>query len=220
MNLYASVGFYGLGIDLNVGPEIIIGKFDVAGIPLLWGATVRGLIGFASFFGYASWIDWGVAPMATLHWGVDLGSIWKFDWYVGLGVGISGSTGSYYTYLNNSSIGFGFASSTGFLAFRRQFRTHRRLRLYRVHRRRRRRRPDEAVVLPMNKKTPALSSGFFCLACSLRIRYRRKYMSKLLAAFLIVGVPFLLSLSWFLLLGGEDPQGIEKEKAPRADAGQ
>jgi hypothetical protein len=112
-NLYASVGFYGYGIDVNVGPEIIIGKFDIAGIPLSWGVTVRGLVGFASFLGYASWIDWGVAPMATLHWGVDLGSIWKFDWYIGLGVGVSGSTGSYYSYLNSSGIGIGFASSDG-----------------------------------------------------------------------------------------------------------
>ena len=113
LNLYASVGFYGLGIELNAGPEIIIGKFDIAGIPLSWGATVRGLVGFASYFGYASWLDWGVAPMATLHWGVDFGSMLKFDWYIGMGLGISGTTGSYSGYTNTSGIGFGFASSDG-----------------------------------------------------------------------------------------------------------
>jgi hypothetical protein len=113
LNLYASVGWYGLGIDLSAGPEIILGAFDIAGIPLEWGVTVRGLVGFASFFGYASWVDWGVAPMASLHWGVDFGGPLKFDWWAGLGVGISGSTGTYYSYLSSGPIGIGFASFNG-----------------------------------------------------------------------------------------------------------
>jgi hypothetical protein len=108
-NVYAAVGFYGYGIDINAGPEIIFAKFDPAGIPLSLGGTVRGLVGFSSFFGI-SWIDWAIAPMVTLHWGVDFGSIWKFDWYIGLGLGISGTTGTFYNY---SGVGFGFASSDG-----------------------------------------------------------------------------------------------------------
>ncbi len=113
LNIYGAVGFYVPGIDINVGPEFIIGKFDIAGIPLSWGVTARGLIGFSSFFGYANWIDWAVAPMATLHWGVDFGAPWKFDWYIGAGLSISGTTGTYYTGLASGSVGFGFASADG-----------------------------------------------------------------------------------------------------------
>jgi len=50
--------------------------------------------------------------MATLHWGVDFGSILKFDWYVGLGLAISGTTGTYYGY-GSGGIGFGFANADG-----------------------------------------------------------------------------------------------------------
>jgi hypothetical protein len=110
LNLYAGVGFYGYGIDVSAGPEIIIANFDLGGIPLEFGVMARGIIGFSSFFGYASWIDWGVAPMASLHWGVDFGSIWKFDWYIALGLGIYGSTGTYYF---GNAVGFGFASFDG-----------------------------------------------------------------------------------------------------------
>ena len=109
LNLYAAVGFYGFGIDINAGPEFIITKFEPAGIPLELGVTARGLIGFSGFLGL-SWIDWAVAPMATLHWGVDFGSIWKFDWYIGAGLSISGTTGTYYNY---SGVGFGFATDDG-----------------------------------------------------------------------------------------------------------
>jgi hypothetical protein len=113
LNLYASVGWYGYGIELSAGPEFIIGSFDIADIPLEWGITVRGLVGFGGFLGYASWIDWGVAPMAALHWGVDLGGALKFDWYVGLGLAISGSTGTYYSWGSSGGLNFGPASFNG-----------------------------------------------------------------------------------------------------------
>jgi hypothetical protein len=111
LNLYASVGWYGYGLDVVVGPEFIISSFDLAGIPLSFGVSMRGMVGFGSFLGYAAWIDWGVAPLATLHWGVDLGSILKFDWYAGLGLGINGTTGTYWAW--PGGIGFGFASFDG-----------------------------------------------------------------------------------------------------------
>ncbi len=111
LNLYGSVGFYGFGIDINAGPEIIIGQFDIGGIPLEWGVMARGLVGFSTFLGYGSWIDWAVAPAATLHWGVDFGDPWKFDWYIGLGLSISGSTGTYY--VGSGTVGFGFATFDG-----------------------------------------------------------------------------------------------------------
>jgi hypothetical protein len=112
INVYGSVGFYGLGIDINAGPEIIFGQFDIAGIPLEWGAMVRGMVGFAGWLGY-SWIDWAVAPAVTLHWGIDLGGALKFDWYLGLGLGITGTAGSYYTGYGSNSVGFGFATFDG-----------------------------------------------------------------------------------------------------------
>ncbi len=115
INLYAAAGWYGLGFDISAGPEFIIGGFNLGGIPLEWGVAIRGLVGFGSFFGYASWIDYGAAVMASLHWGMDFGAPWKFDTYGGLGVGISGSTGSYYSaaYLGGLPIGIGPASFQG-----------------------------------------------------------------------------------------------------------
>ncbi len=112
INLSAAVGFYGYGIDITAGPEYIITNFDISGIPLEFGVAVRGMAGFASFLG-VSWVDWGVAPLATLHWGVDFGAPWKFDWYIGLGLGIAGASGGYAGYSFGTGIGFGFASFDG-----------------------------------------------------------------------------------------------------------
>jgi hypothetical protein len=112
LNLYGSVGFYGLGVDVSVAPEYIINKFNLGVVPLEWGVTARGMVGFSSFLGY-SWIDWGVAPMATLHWGVDFGAPWKFDLYVGIGAGVYGSAGSAYSLYDNSGVHVGFASFDG-----------------------------------------------------------------------------------------------------------
>ncbi len=96
LNFYASAGWYGWGFDVSAGPEFVIGAFDLAGIPLEWGINVRGLVGFGGVPGYTSWIDWGVAALVSLHWGVDFGGPLKFDWYAGIGPSVSGSTGSYY----------------------------------------------------------------------------------------------------------------------------
>src|SRR5258706_7325729 len=74
LNLYASAGFYLYGVDANAGPEIIFGQFDIGGIPLEWGGMVRGMVGFSTFLGYGSWIDWAVAPAITLHFGADFGA--------------------------------------------------------------------------------------------------------------------------------------------------
>ncbi len=112
LNLYGAIGFYYYGFDLDVGPEVILGNFNVSGIPLEWGVMARGLLGFASFAGF-TWMDYGVAPMVTLHWGTDFGSPWKFEWYLGLGLGIAGSTANYGYYSYGSGVGFGFASADG-----------------------------------------------------------------------------------------------------------
>lgn len=111
INLYAAIGYYYVGFDVAGGLEVILGNFDLSGIPLEWGLAARGLLGFGSFSG-ASWMDWGAAPMVTLHWGVDFGSPWRFDWYIGLGLGFYGTTGSYYSFGGNGPF-IGFASSDG-----------------------------------------------------------------------------------------------------------
>jgi len=112
VNLYAAIGYYYVGFDVSGGAESILGNFDISGIPLEWGIAARGLIGFGSFAGYASWIDWGAAPMVTLHWGVDFNGPWKFEWYIGLGLGLYGTTGTYYSFVGSGPF-FGFASSDG-----------------------------------------------------------------------------------------------------------
>jgi hypothetical protein len=109
LNGYASVGLYGYGLDGSVAGEYIAGQFDVGSVPFEWGVEGRGVVGFASYLGYANWIDWGVGPLAKLHFGVDFGKPWKFDLYVGAGLGISGSTGEYW----GSGVHFGFASWDG-----------------------------------------------------------------------------------------------------------
>jgi hypothetical protein len=111
-NVYGSVGFYGLGIDLNAGPEIIIGQFEIGPVPLEWGVMVRGMLGFAGWLGY-TWIDWAVAPAVSLHWGLDFGSPWKFDIFVAAGAGINGSAGTYYAGYGSGAIGFTFATFNG-----------------------------------------------------------------------------------------------------------
>ena len=112
INLYAAIGYYYVGFDIAGGAEAILGNFNVSGIPLEWGLEARGLLGFGSFSGYASWMDWGAAPMVTLHWGVDFGSLLKFEWYIGLGIGVFGTTGTYYSFVGNGPF-LGFASSDG-----------------------------------------------------------------------------------------------------------
>jgi hypothetical protein len=110
LNLYGSVGFYGIwGLEGAIGAEMILGKFDVGPVPLEWGVMARGLIGFPFFLGGA-WIDWGAAPLVSLHTGLNFGKSLEFDVYLGLGLGLYGTTGTYHTW---NPINFGFASFDG-----------------------------------------------------------------------------------------------------------
>jgi hypothetical protein len=111
LNVYGAVGLYYGGLSFTAGAEIIISKFDIAGIPLEFGVMGQGILGFDNY--YASGIDWGVAPLASLHWGWDFGKPWRFDWYVALGLGIYG--GPYQSAIFGNSVGFGFASYEGFI---------------------------------------------------------------------------------------------------------
>ena len=112
LNFYAAVGFYYVGYDLSAGAEIILGNFNLSGIPLEWGLEARGVLGFGSFSGYGSWIDWGAAPLVTLHWGTDFGKGLKFELYGGIGLGLYGTSGTYYSFTGYGPF-IGFAGAGG-----------------------------------------------------------------------------------------------------------
>lgn len=112
LNVYAAAGLYPYGFDITGGAEVIVGNFDISGIPLEWGIMGRGLVGFASYSGYGNWIDWGAAPLVTLHWGTNFGKELKFEWYGGIGLGLYGTGGTYYSF-NGYGPFFGFAGDLG-----------------------------------------------------------------------------------------------------------
>jgi hypothetical protein len=113
LNLYGAVGLYGFwGVEASAGAEMILGQFDIAGIPLDWGVAARAIVNLPLFTGYGFWIDWGAAPMATLHLGTDFGGIWKFEWYIGLGLGLYGSTSTYSGWWS-PPFGIGFGTVDG-----------------------------------------------------------------------------------------------------------
>lgn len=110
LNAYASVGFYGIwGLEVAGGIEMILGKFDLGPIPLQWGIMARGVLGLPLFLG-SGWLDWGVAPLASLHTGFNLGKSLEFDAYISLGLGLYGTTGTYFVW---DPVNFGFASFEG-----------------------------------------------------------------------------------------------------------
>ncbi len=110
LNLYGSVGFYGIwGLEAAIGAEMIVGKFDLGPVPLEWGIMARGVVGVPFFLG-SGWIDWGAAPLASLHTGFNFGKSLEFDVYIALGLGLYGSTGTYWGW---NPVNFGFASFDG-----------------------------------------------------------------------------------------------------------
>jgi hypothetical protein len=106
LNAYGSVGFYGFwGLEATVGAEMIIGKFDLGPVPLQWGVMARGLLAFPFFLG-SGWLDWGAAPLVSLHTGFNFGKSLEFDVYIALGLGLYGTTGTYYSTWNPINVGF------------------------------------------------------------------------------------------------------------------
>ncbi len=88
---------FGASAALN----LTFGQFDIGPIPLSWGGTVGGEFGF----GYG--LGLGVGAFVTLETGWDFGSIWKFEWRVGIGPAIALDLGGGF------GIGFGqYASWT------------------------------------------------------------------------------------------------------------
>jgi hypothetical protein len=110
INVYGGLGYYWGGFNVTGGAEYIIGDFEIGPVPLEWGIMAQAIVGFASY-SYATGIDWGAAPMVSLHWGTDFGAMAKFDFYVSAGLGLYG--GTYWAHDNSGALGFGFASYDG-----------------------------------------------------------------------------------------------------------
>jgi hypothetical protein len=98
LNVYADVGLYSGGFDVSGGAEYIVGDFSLGSAPFEWGVMAQALFGFPG----GSGIDWGVGPLASLHWGTNFGGLAKFDFFVSAGVGVYGGP-----------LGFTFATFDG-----------------------------------------------------------------------------------------------------------
>ena len=114
INLTGVVGLNTFGLSVGVGAELIMGDLIfIPEFPMEWGLAARGLFGFYLFDSYSG-IDYGAAPLATLHKGFSLGDGLEFDITLGFGLGLYG-----YSYTWDYGIGeynysepikFGFAS--------------------------------------------------------------------------------------------------------------
>lgn len=98
LNVYADAGFYSGGFGVSGGAEYIVGDFDIGSAPFEWGVMAQALVGFPS----GSGIDWGVGPLASLHWGTNFGGLAKFDFFISAGAGVYGGP-----------FGFSFATFDG-----------------------------------------------------------------------------------------------------------
>jgi hypothetical protein len=88
LDLSITGGYSWYGFGANVAAEFFLGQFDLGPIPLSWGIAAQGSLGFGVFSG----VGIGAAALPTLNFGVDFGSIWKFEWAVGLGLGVTFDT--------------------------------------------------------------------------------------------------------------------------------
>jgi hypothetical protein len=85
-------GWTTFGLGAGAAYNLTLGQFDIGPLPLAWGLTAAADVGFTSGMGI------GAGAYGTLNWGFDWGSIWKFDFRVGLGVGVGfGFSGSWYS---------------------------------------------------------------------------------------------------------------------------
>jgi hypothetical protein len=110
LNVYAGAGLYYGGFNVTGGAEYIISDFEIGPVPFEWGIMAQAIVGFSNY-AYTTGIDWGAAPLASLHWGINLGGGAKFDFFVSAGLGVFG--GAYWAYYNTGAVGLGFASYEG-----------------------------------------------------------------------------------------------------------
>lgn len=90
INLTGVVGLNLLGLSVGVGAEYIMGDLDfIPEFPMEWGLAARGLFGFYLFDSYSG-MDYGAAPLATLHKGFNFGENFEIDFTLGIGLGLYG----------------------------------------------------------------------------------------------------------------------------------
>ncbi|MGA2976030.1 MAG: hypothetical protein ABSF77_12035 [Spirochaetia bacterium] len=77
-----TAGWTEFGLGVEGAYNLTMGQFDIGPIPLSWGITGAADVGFTYDLGL------GAGGFATLNWGLDFGGIWRFDFRVGLGLGI------------------------------------------------------------------------------------------------------------------------------------
>jgi len=114
VNLTGVVGLNVYGLSVGAGAELIMGDLNfIPEFPMEWGLAARGLFSFYLVSGYSG-IDYGAAPLATLHKGFNFGDNLEFDFTLGLGLGLYGYSYSWDyglgTYNYSEPIKFGFAS--------------------------------------------------------------------------------------------------------------
>ncbi len=114
INLTGVVGVHLYGLSGGVGVERIMGDIDIfPEFPMEWGLAARGIFSFYIFEGYSG-IDYGAAPLVTLHKGFNFGDNLEFDFTIGLGLGLYGYSYSwdygFGVYNYSEPIKLGFAS--------------------------------------------------------------------------------------------------------------
>ena len=109
INLTGIVGLHFYGLSAGVGAEKIMGNIDIPEFPMEWGIAVRGLFSFYLFSGYGG-IDYGAAPMATIHKGISFGENLDFDWAFGVGLGLYGYAYTYGGWDYSEPLKLGFAT--------------------------------------------------------------------------------------------------------------
>jgi hypothetical protein len=82
VDLTVTGGYTWFGWGLNAGAEFTISQFELGPVPLSWGITAQGSLGFnPAGLGIAA------GGLATLNLGFDFGKNLKFEAFLGLGPG-------------------------------------------------------------------------------------------------------------------------------------
>jgi hypothetical protein len=92
-------GYTSFGIGATADLSIFFGDFDIGPIPVAYGVTALGEVGF----GYGA-LGIGAGAFFTLELGADWGGLAKFENKWGIGPGLTIALGSYYP------IGFGIGT--------------------------------------------------------------------------------------------------------------
>jgi hypothetical protein len=83
INFTITGGYTWWGLGLNAGAEFTVSQFALGPVPLDFGITAQGSVGFDPFG-----IGVAAAGLATLNIGFDFGQSLKFEAFLGLGPGI------------------------------------------------------------------------------------------------------------------------------------